>query len=277
MIITELTVIGGVNKDGVAEPVSEISIKNGEIISIVGPTGSGKSTFIADIEQLAQNDTPSGRRVLINHAAPDPDMRRDPRMKCIAQLSQNMHFLADMAVGEFLRMHAKSRGRNSDTLDSIVERTIALANRLTGEPICADEPLTILSGGQSRALMTADIAVISDSPIVLIDEIENAGIRKQEALKLLAGEGKLVVVVTHDPVLALMAKRRIVMKNGGVVGIIETTRKERGLCKSLVRMDNWMIALRETIRKGELVEGVRHFEPEHVGRVELKRTGAVFA
>nr|QNO41886.1 hypothetical protein CIMACIEH_00001 [Methanosarcinales archaeon ANME-2c ERB4] len=124
--------------------------------------------------------------------------------------------------------------------------------------------------------MTADIAVISDSPIVLIDEIENAGIRKQEALKLLAGEGKLVVVVTHDPVLALMAKRRIVMRNGGVVGIIETTKKERGLCKSLVRMDNWMIALRETIRKGELVEGVRHFEPE-IGRMELERTGAVFA
>jgi ABC-type lipoprotein export system ATPase subunit len=62
--------------------------------------------------------------------------------------------------------------------------------------------------------MTADIAVISDSPVVLIDEIENAGIRKQEALELLACEGKIVVVVTHDPVLALMATRRIVMKNG---------------------------------------------------------------
>ena len=40
--------------------------------------------------------------------------------------------------------------------------------------------------------MTADIAVISDSPIVLIDEIENAGIKKQEALRLLAGKkGKI--------------------------------------------------------------------------------------
>ncbi|MEZ5334706.1 MAG: hypothetical protein R2741_05450 [Methanolobus sp.] len=40
--------------------------------------------------------------------------------------------------------------------------------------------------------MTADIAVISDSPVVLIDEVENAGIKKQEALQLLAGEGKIV-------------------------------------------------------------------------------------
>jgi hypothetical protein len=71
--------------------------------------------------------------------------------------------------------------------------------------------LTIICGGQSRALMAADIAIISDSPIVFIDEIENEGIKKQEALKLLTARGKIVLVVTHDPVLALMTKRRIVM------------------------------------------------------------------
>jgi len=83
-------------------------------------------------------------------------------------------------------MHAKSRGKNGDTANKVVE----LANTLTGEPINPGHPLTILSGGQSRALMTADIAVISDSPIVLIDEIENAGIKKKEALHLLAGEAR---------------------------------------------------------------------------------------
>lgn len=72
--------------------------------------------------------------------------------------------------------------------------------------------MTILSGGQSRALMVADVAIISNSPIVLIDELENAGIRKHDALEALAGHGKIVMVVTHDPVLALMTDKRIVMK-----------------------------------------------------------------
>ncbi len=101
--------------------------------------------------------------------------------------------------------------------------------------------------------MTADIAVISDSPIVLIDEIENAGIKKQEALRLLAGEGKIVVVVTHDPMLALMASRRIVMKNGGMTKVISTSEQEHRVFKDIEKVDGWLTSLRETIRQGEVV------------------------
>jgi ABC-type lipoprotein export system ATPase subunit len=244
-----LKIKGGYDKDGTPDGVDEIDLMPGEIVGIVGPTGSGKSTFIADIEQLAHGDTPSGRKILINGQEPGPELRTDPRKKLVAQLSQNMHFLADMPVGDFLRMHAKSRGKDPGLAMKVIE----LANTLTGEPINPLHPLTILSGGQSRALMTADIAVISDSPIVLIDEIENAGIKKQEALKLLAGEGKIVVVVTHDPMLALMTSRRIVMKNGGVTKVLSTTDEEHKVFLDIERVDNWLMALRETIRQGEVV------------------------
>jgi ABC-type lipoprotein export system ATPase subunit len=245
-----LTIIGGVDKDGVPEPVKFLEVSKGEIIGIVGPTGSGKSTLIDDIEQLAQGDTPTGRSILINGKKPDALTRVDPRKKLVAQLSQKMHFLADMTVVDFLQMHARSKGK----APGLVDRVIELANTLTGEPISPDTYLTVLSGGQSRSLMTADIAVISDSPVVLIDEIENAGIKKQEALQLLAGEGKIVVVVTHDPVLALMASRRIVIRNGAMVDIITTSREEQDVCGRITQVDNWLMSLRETIRRGEIVE-----------------------
>ncbi|MFZ3051577.1 MAG: ATP-binding cassette domain-containing protein [Methanothrix sp.] len=244
-----LTVLGGVDKCGNQDLVNEIEISRGEIIGIVGPTGSGKSTLISDIEQFALGDTPTGRSILINGQVPKNEQRYDPRKKLVAQLSQNMHFLADMQVGEFLRMHAKSRGKDPNQADKVIE----LANTLTGEPISPEFQLTILSGGQSRALMVADIAVISDSPIVLIDEIENAGIKKQEALRLLSGEGKIVVVVTHDPMLALMATRRIVMKNGGMTKVIITNDEEQRIFKDIERVDGWLTGLRETIRQGEVV------------------------
>jgi ABC-type lipoprotein export system ATPase subunit len=249
MIPSTLTIIGGVDKDGHADAVKEIEIVRGEIIGIVGPTGSGKSTLIADIEQLAQGDTPTCRRILINGCEPGPSLRTDPRKKLVAQLSQNMHFLADMLVEDFLKMHAKSRGKNGETVGKVIE----MANTLTGEPISPQHPLTILSGGQSRALMTADIAIISDSPIVLIDEIENAGIKKQEAMQLLSGEGKIVIIVTHDPMLALMARRRIVMKNGGISKIISTSEKEHRVFRDIEQVDSWLASLRETIRSGEAV------------------------
>ncbi len=113
--------------------------------------------------------------------------------------------------------------------------------------------LTVLSGGQSRSLMVADVAFISDSPVVLIDEIENAGIKKHEAMRLLSGSGKIILVVTHDPLLALMTQRRIVMKNGGVEKVFMTTREEMNLCTQLNQIDHRLFIIREMVRKGEEV------------------------
>ncbi|MDI9618062.1 ATP-binding cassette domain-containing protein [Methanothermobacter sp.] len=251
-MIEKITVIGGYDKYGEKEPVEKVEIRKGEIFGVVGPTGSGKSSLIGDIEQLAQKDTFSKRKILVNDKEPSYEDRTNPRKKMVAQLSQNMNFLADMTVGEFLSLHAKCRGASEKCVDRVIE----LANTLTGEPIKKEHDLTILSGGQSRALMVADVAIISDSPIVLIDEIENAGIRKHDALKVLAGHGKIVLVVTHDPVLALMTDKRIVMKHGGMQKIVTTTPQEKKISRELNKIDELMLSLREKVRRGELVESI---------------------
>lgn len=247
-----LVVTGGRDRNGRIEPISELTFGQGEIVSIVGPTGSGKTTLISDIEQLAVGDTASGRYITIIGRPTDRRTRTDPRNKPVAQLSQNMHFLADLRVEEFLRMHARSRGKGAELIPEVIDA----ANSLTGEPVRPDDHLTVLSGGQSRALMVADIAIISDAPIVLIDEIENAGIRKQDALRILSGSGKIVLVVTHDPLLALMAQRRIVMAEGGMRRVLERSPEEERACHRLAEIDEHIIGLRDTIRKGGAVSSV---------------------
>lgn len=245
--VESLTVIGGYNKAG--EPEScEITLRPGSITSIVGPTGSGKSRLLADIEWMAQGDTPTRRRILINYKVPDPELRFALEHKLVAQLSQNMNFVMDLSAGDFVRMHAESRQIDSET---IVADIILQANRLAGESFSAQTPVTALSGGQSRALMIADTAFLSASPVVLIDEVENAGIDRNKALQLLVRQEKIVLMATHDPILALMAEQRLVIRNGGIDKVLTTSDDERAYLGELEAIDARVQQLRNRLRSGE--------------------------
>lgn len=243
-IIKSITILGGHDKDGDIEDVN-LTIKLGEIICIVGPTGSGKSRLLEDIECIAKGDTPTGRIIKINGENLNTN-------KLVAQLSQNMNFVMDVSVEDFIRMHAKSR--NVIEIKVITEKIIECANELAGEKITGDAQITALSGGQSRALMIADTAFLSVSPIVLIDEIENAGVDRSKALELLVKEGKIVFVSTHDPILALLGDKRIVIKNGAINKVIETNSKERDNLKIMKQIDDKMLEIRNDLRSGKIID-----------------------
>ncbi|MFO7831135.1 MAG: ATP-binding cassette domain-containing protein [Desulfuromonadaceae bacterium] len=251
--IRSIHICGGRDKSGRAEDV-DIELVPGQIISIVGPTGSGKSRLLGDIEWVAQGDTPTGRTILINQDVPDPKWRFSTRHKLVAQLSQNMNFVMDLSVEEFIRIHGESRF--VPDLDEKIEQVMSQANALAGEPFDATTHITALSGGQSRALMIADIAILSSSPVVLIDEIENAGIERKKALELLVRKEKIVLIATHDPILALMGEQRLVLRNGGIARVIETSNAERANLVELERLDRILLQLRQRIRSGETLESL---------------------
>jgi ABC-type lipoprotein export system ATPase subunit len=249
MNIKKISVIGGYGKDGHQEQVNRFDISLGDIVSIVGPTGCGKTTLINDIELFANKNTPSGRQILINGEPVPDDLTFDPSKHPIALISQHTNFLSDLPVGEFLTIHAKVRGAGN--VEQIVEETIQFANQLTGEAIIRNTAMTELSGGQTRSLLIADAVVVGNSPIILLDEIENAGIHKTKALELLKQYKKLFVFVTHDPTIALLSDCRIIMKNGAMQKIVESNIEERKVADELKKMDDIMLHFRGLIRAGE--------------------------
>lgn len=250
--VKEISILAGYNKLNEKEQFDKINIKAGEIVAIVGPTGSGKSRLLADIEWGAQKDTPTLRTILVNGEPIDKKKRFSPSYKLVAQLSQNMNFVMDLSVRDFIDLHAESRLIINK--EEIIEKIFSCANDLAGEKFTLDTNITSLSGGQSRALMIADTAILSKSPIVLIDEIENAGIDRKKALDLLVGNNKIVLMATHDPILALMGNKRIVIKNGGIDKIIEVDDTERSILTSLTKIDEVMQKMRNKLRYGEKLE-----------------------
>lgn len=242
MLIQTLAIHGGTDRKGVHEEVRVLTVSAGQTLAVIGPTGSGKSELLSDIEQLACGDTPSGRRVLLNGR-----IHEGGAMGTIATLSQRTNFVMDADITTFINLHASSLGKADKNWP---EKVLELANTLCGEPMAPENKLQRLSGGQTRALMIADIALIADAPVVLIDEVENAGIDKHRAIAALAGQGKIIITATHDPVLMLMHERRVVMTGGGMRTVLDVPDEEQNWLRHLSELDEKLLAARDRLRMG---------------------------
>jgi ABC-type lipoprotein export system ATPase subunit len=269
MSIRKISILGGYGRAGDQDTVERVDLGMGDVFSIVGPTGSGKTALINDIGLFAAENTPSRRRILINDRVPSPDFLDDPSKNPIALITQHTSFLSDLPVHKFLNIHA--RIRHSARIGTVVDDTLEFANQLTGEPIIVDSAMTELSGGQSRALLIADAVIIGNSPIILLDEIENAGINRNKALELLRKYEKIFIFVTHDPQIALRSNYRIVMKGGAMQDVITTDAEEKRVAVKIDQMSKVLDILRDKIREGErLIEEELHLIMEHSN---LRSTG----
>ena len=250
-MINTITISGGHGKSNNPESVKRIDINMGDVVSIVGPTGSGKTTLINDLELFAYGNTPTGRHILIDGVLPPAEYRDDPAHKPIAMITQHTTFLSDLPVGEFLGIHARIRNSEPDNIRNMIAETLDFANQLTGEPVQIKSPMTELSGGQTRALLIADATIICNTPIVLLDEVENAGINRTRALELLRHYRKIFIFVTHDPRIALLSDYRIIMKEGTMTQVIHTDEIERKFSVIVSKLDDTLSNMRDKIRTGQ--------------------------
>ncbi len=193
-----------------------LSVKEGEFVSIIGHSGCGKSTVLNLIAGLLQPTTGNlfcaGREI----SKPGPER---------AVVFQNHSLLPWLTCFENVHL-AVERVFGSETSVQQEERTYA-ALELVGLNHAADKRPSEISGGMkqrvgiARALAMEPKVLLLDEPFGALDALTRAGLQ-DELMKIMQKSGATAVMVTHDVDEAVLLSDRIVMMtNGPAAGIGE--------------------------------------------------------
>ncbi|HZK29218.1 MAG TPA: energy-coupling factor transporter ATPase [Clostridia bacterium] len=194
-----------------------LSVRRGEVVGIVGHTGSGKSTLIQHLNGLIPSA--AGTVIVLGQ-----DLSR---RKVIRRIRRHVGLLfqypEDQLFEETVALDIAFAPKQQKRSPEEVERAVLRAAERVGVTSILDRSPFELSGGQRRRVAIA--GVLSAEPDILILDEPTAGLDPggRDALfydlMTLADEGATLVIVSHD--MELMARytdRMIVLKEGRIVG-----------------------------------------------------------
>jgi len=193
---------------------SNVEIKQGEFVAVMGPSGSGKSTLMNMIGAL---DTPTSGEVNIGNESIS-QLSEDElallRSKKIGFIFQQFNLIPSMNATENVALPMLFRGVNKNErtqrAEEILEK-VTLGDRLDHMP-------SELSGGQrqrvsiARALANNPDIILADEPTGNLDT--ETGEKIMDLLTELTDEGKTIIMVTHDENDAEYADRIIKIVDG---------------------------------------------------------------
>lgn len=193
----------------------DLTIENGEFVSIMGPSGCGKSTLL-NIIGLLDNPT-SGTMSIdnINVAGMNDRELAGLRNRKLGFIFQNFHLIPSLNVQANVELPMTYRKGHADFDQkervTLVLEKVGLAHRMKHYP-------SQLSGGQcqrvaiARAIMGKPEIILADEPTGNLDSKMGAEI--MEILQELNREGTTIVMVTHDEKIANQTSRIVRFLDG---------------------------------------------------------------
>ncbi len=194
----------------------DILIPSGQFVAIVGASGSGKSTLLG---LLAGLDTPSEGEIVLD-GTPIHNLNEEAlstvRGQKLGFVFQSYQLIPTLTALEnvLLPFELNLPGNGIPRAKKLLEQ-VGLGERLDHYPVQ-------LSGGEQQRVALAR-AFIVEPPIVMADEPTGNldSVNGQKVLELLltrnSEAGTTLVLVTHDPQVAALAHRKIVLRDGLVV------------------------------------------------------------
>jgi len=207
-----------------------LEVKAGEFVTIMGASGSGKSTMMNLIGCL---DRPTAGRYLLEGqdvAGFSPAERARIRNRRIGFVFQQFNLLARTSALENVELPTLYAGLSAEERHQRARDTLALVG-LEGRE---EHHPSQLSGGQqqrvaiARALINRPSILLADEPTGNLDSRTSAEI--MELLERLNREqGLLVVLVTHEADVAAHARRIVLMRDGRILRDLRVTDRHQAL------------------------------------------------
>lgn len=193
----------------------DLTIGAGELTAILGPSGSGKSTLLG---LMAGLDRPTHGEVLLDgepiHAMTEDDLALLRRRK-VGFVFQSYQLLGNLTAKENVLLPLELLGRpGAPARASELLASVGLAERGHHYPVQ-------LSGGEqqrvalARAFGPKPPLLLADEPTGNLDSATGASIL-DALVRLREESGTTLVIVTHDPAVASVARRRVHLRDGRV-------------------------------------------------------------
>jgi putative ABC transport system ATP-binding protein len=194
----------------------DLLIPSGQFVAIMGSSGSGKSTLLG---LLAGLDAPTEGDVLIDGteiSRLSEDKLAEVRGRKLGFVFQSFQLIPTLtALENVLLPHELNGGGDGRAAATELLRSVGLADRIHHYPIQ-------LSGGEQQRVALAR-AFVMQPPIIFADEptgnldSENGSHVLDLLLDRNRKSGATLVLVTHDPQVALHADRRVILRDGSIV------------------------------------------------------------
>ncbi|HWT93166.1 MAG TPA: ABC transporter ATP-binding protein [Solirubrobacteraceae bacterium] len=197
---------------------ADLDVRRGELVAIVGRSGTGKSTLLHVLAGLDRVD--AGTIELDGERVDGASDRRLTalRVRSVGFVFQFFHLVPELTGEENVLLPTRVARNGSGPASA--ERGQSLIDRLGLRDVARSLPHE-LSGGEQQRFAIAR-ALVNDPPVVLADEpIGNldpiAGATVLELLRGIADEGRAVAMVTHQPEAAAVADRVLRLEDGRLV------------------------------------------------------------
>ena len=193
----------------------DLTVAAGEIVALLGASGSGKSTMLQAVGLLEGGYGGSIRLCGVEVAAEGNDGRTKLRREKLGFVYQFHHLLPDFSAIENVILPQLILGKTSDEAAARATSlltSLGLAHRLTHKP-------SQLSGGEqqrvavARALANQPALVLADEPTGNLDE-RTADIVLDEFIRLVREQGSAGLIATHNERLAARMDRIVRLHDG---------------------------------------------------------------